>query len=49
MKDGGVHCQQVLSLSPECWAKMIMQEIAVVGSVAIGNGRYWNIRHTQLI
>jgi len=33
MKDDGIHCQQVLSLSPECWTKMITEEIAVVGSV----------------
>jgi hypothetical protein len=33
MKDDGVHCQQVSSLFPECWTKMITQEIAVVGSV----------------
>jgi len=31
--DDGFCCQQVLSLSPECWTKMIMEEIAVVGSV----------------
>jgi hypothetical protein len=29
MKDDGVRCQQVSSLSPECWTKMITQEIAV--------------------
>ena len=33
MKDDGIRCQQVLSLSPECWTKMITEEIAVVGSV----------------
>jgi hypothetical protein len=27
MKDDGVHCQQVSSLSSEYWTKMIMQEI----------------------
>jgi hypothetical protein len=29
MKDDRVRCQQVSSLSPECWTKMITQEIAV--------------------
>ena len=29
MKDDGIRCQQVLSLSPECWTKMITEEIAV--------------------
>jgi hypothetical protein len=24
MKDDGVHCQQALLLSPECWMKMIV-------------------------
>ena len=33
MKDDGICCQQVLSLSPECWMKMIMEETVVVGSV----------------
>ena len=33
MKDDGIRCQQVLSLSPECWTKMITEETAVVGSV----------------
>ena len=33
MKDDGISCQQVLSLSPECWMTMITEEIAVVGSV----------------
>jgi hypothetical protein len=32
MKDDGVRCQ-VPSLSPECWAKVVFQEIAVVGSI----------------
>jgi len=32
-KDDGIRCQQVLSLSPECWTKMITEEIEVVGSV----------------
>ena len=31
--DDGIRCQHVLSLSPECWTKMITEEIAVVGSV----------------
>ena len=31
--DDGFRCQQVLSLSPECWMKTITEEIAVVGSV----------------
>ena len=26
--DDGFRCQQVLSLSPECWTKMITEEIA---------------------
>jgi hypothetical protein len=33
MKDDGVRCQQVSSLSPECWTKVVLQEIAVVGSI----------------
>ena len=33
MKDDGIRYHQVLSLSPECWTKMITEEIAVVGSV----------------
>jgi len=31
--DDGIRCQQVLSLSPECWTKTITEEIAVVGRV----------------
>jgi hypothetical protein len=34
IKDDWVLCQQVLSLSPECWTKIITQETAVLGTTA---------------
>jgi hypothetical protein len=41
MKDDGIRCQQVLSLSPECWTK-ITEEIAVVGIVYC-SWRFWRL------
>jgi hypothetical protein len=44
VKDDGVRCQHVSSLSPECWTKKITQEIAVVGSVYCLLLRYMILR-----
>jgi hypothetical protein len=48
MKDDGVRCQQVSSLSPECWTKMIAQEIAVVGSVYCLSLRYSVVQYRSI-
>ncbi|PNF41942.1 hypothetical protein B7P43_G14638 [Cryptotermes secundus] len=48
MKEDGVHCQQVSSLSPEYWTKMILQEIAVVGSVYCLSLRYSVVQYHSI-